>query len=68
MMESKLAVGMSYIFTEISWFSHLASYFFQFVIMFEAVFILTAIDTGTRTVRYLIQGFSRRVLQTVKKS
>lgn len=43
-----LAVGMSYIFTKISWFSSLASYFFQFVVMFEAVFILTAIDSGTR--------------------
>lgn len=35
-----LAVGMTYIFTAIPWFSKLASYFFQFVIMFEAVFIL----------------------------
>jgi carbon starvation protein len=50
-----LAVGMAYIFTKISWFSHLAAYFFQFVIMFEAVFILTAVDSGTRVSRYLIQ-------------
>ncbi|MBJ7883233.1 hypothetical protein JEM65_21680, partial [Gelidibacter salicanalis] len=50
-----LAVGMAYIFTGIPFFSHLASYFFQFVIMFEAVFILTAIDAGTRVARYLIQ-------------
>jgi carbon starvation protein len=52
-----LAVGMTYVFTGISWFSKLSSYFFQFVIMFEAVFILTAIDAGTRTARYLIQDF-----------
>ena len=32
-----LAVGMSYIFTKVPWFSNLASYFFQFVVMFEAV-------------------------------
>ena len=50
-----LAVGMTYIFTKISWFSDLAAYFFQFVIMFEAVFILTAVDSGTRVSRYLIQ-------------
>jgi len=52
-----LAVGMSYIFTKISWFSKLAAYFFQFVVMFEAVFILTAVDSGTRVARYLIQDF-----------
>lgn len=50
-----LAVGMTYIFTKIPWFSTLASYFFQFVIMFEAVFILTAVDSGTRVARYLLQ-------------
>lgn len=52
-----LAVGMTYIFTSIQWFSHLAPYFFQFVILFEAVFILTAVDAGTRVARYLIQDF-----------
>lgn len=52
-----LAVGMSYIFTKVPWFSNLASYFFQFVVMFEAVFILTAVDSGTRVSRYLIQDF-----------
>lgn len=50
-----LAVGMTYIFTKLAWFSDLAAYFFQFVIMFEAVFILTAVDSGTRVSRYLIQ-------------
>ncbi|MND50848.1 Carbon starvation protein A [compost metagenome] len=50
-----LAVGMTEIFTSIPWFKTLAAYFFQFVIMFEAVFILTAIDSGTRVARYLIQ-------------
>jgi carbon starvation protein CstA len=35
----------------------LAFYFFQFVIMYRAVFILTAIETGTRLARYLIEDF-----------
>lgn len=62
-----LAVGMTYIFTAIPWFENLASYFFQFVIMFEAVFILTAIDAGTRVARYLIQDFFGEVYQPLKK-
>lgn len=62
-----LAVGMTYIFTKIPWFSHLASYFFQFVIMFEAVFILTAIDAGTRVARYLIQDFFGELYKPLKK-
>ncbi|WP_043933412.1 carbon starvation protein CstA [Bacillus sp. EB01] len=63
-----LAVGMTYIFTEIPWFSNLASYFFQFVIMFEAVFILTAIDAGTRVARYLIQDFFGDFYKPLKKT
>lgn len=62
-----LAVGMSYIFTKISWFSHLAAYFFQFVVMFEAVFILTAVDSGTRVSRYLIQDFFGEFYAPLKK-
>lgn len=62
-----LAVGMTEIFTRIPWFSHLASYFFQFVIMFEAVFILTAIDSGTRVSRYLIQDLGGDVFPKLKQ-
>ncbi|RHW35884.1 carbon starvation protein A [Lysinibacillus yapensis] len=62
-----LAVGMSYIFAKIPWFYNLASYFYQFVIMFEAVFILTAIDAGTRVARYLIQDFFGNFYKPLKK-
>ncbi|WP_433614252.1 carbon starvation protein CstA [Paenibacillus cellulositrophicus] len=63
-----LAVGMSYIFTKIPWFNHLAPFFFQFVIMFEAVFILTAIDSGTRVSRYLIQDFFGELYKPLKRT
>jgi carbon starvation protein len=50
-----LAVGMTKIFTSVPWFEHLAAHLFEFVVMFEAVFILTAVDSGTRIARYMIQ-------------
>ncbi|MCS5503419.1 carbon starvation protein A [Lysinibacillus capsici] len=63
-----LAVGMTDIFTGIPWFAELSSYFYQFVIMFEAVFILTAIDAGTRVARYLIQDFGGNVYKPLKRT
>jgi len=62
-----LAVGMTNIFTGLPWFKGLASYFFQFVIMFEAVFILTAVDSGTRIARYLLQDLSGTFYAPLKK-
>jgi carbon starvation protein len=62
-----LAVGMTYVFTKIPWFEHMAPYFFQFVILFEAVFILTAIDAGTRVARYLIQDFFGELYRPLKR-
>jgi carbon starvation protein len=50
-----LAVGMAYIFSSIPFMKHLMAYWYHFAIMFEAVFILTAVDTGTRVGRFLLQ-------------
>jgi len=51
-----LAVGMSHIFASISEeLRHTMKYWFQFIIMFEALFILTTIDAGTRVARYILQ-------------
>ena len=50
-----LAVGMSKIFSGFSFFQHLVGYWYHFAIMFEALFILTTIDTGTRIGRFLVQ-------------
>ncbi|MEH7235992.1 carbon starvation protein CstA [Bacillus sp. JJ1562] len=63
-----LAVGMTYIFTKVPFFETLASYFYQFVILFEAVFILTAIDSGTRVARYLIQDFFGNFIKPLKRT
>ena len=50
-----LAVGMAHIFSNIPFMGHLMAYWYHFAIMFEAVFILTAVDTGTRVGRFFLQ-------------
>jgi carbon starvation protein len=50
-----LAVGMAHIFNKIPGMDTLMAYWYNFAIMFEAVFILTAIDAGTRVGRFFLQ-------------
>ena len=60
-----LAVGMAYIFSGIPFMKTLTAYWYHFAIMFEAVFILTAVDTGTRVGRYLLQEMVGRIIPKV---
>src|SRR5438045_3489147 len=55
-----LAIGFAQIFSGIPFLGHLMSYWYHFAIMFEALFILTTIDTGTRVARFVVQEFVGR--------
>jgi carbon starvation protein len=55
-----LAVGMARVFSGLPGMSTLLAYWYHFAIMFEALFILTTIDTGTRIGRFLVQEFVSR--------
>ncbi|MDH4261843.1 MAG: carbon starvation protein A [Spirochaetia bacterium] len=50
-----LAVGMASIFSSLPGMSKLMPYWYNFALMFEALFILTTVDAGTRVARFILQ-------------
>ncbi len=61
-----LAVGMAHIFDNIPFMDDVMAYWYNFAIMFEAVFILTAIDAGTRVGRFFLQEMLGNVIPQFK--
>jgi len=58
-----LGVGMAYIFSSVPGLKHMMSYWYHFAIMFEALFILTTIDAGTRIARYVLQDAAGKIIK-----
>jgi carbon starvation protein len=56
-----LAIGMAQIFRGLPGMNRLMGYWYHYAIMFEALFILTTIDTGTRVARYVLQELMGKI-------
>ena len=56
-----LAVGMAQIFRGLPGMSQLIGYWYHYAIMFEALFILTTVDAGTRVARYVMHELLGKV-------
>jgi carbon starvation protein len=62
-----LAVGMASIFSGLPGMAGLMAYWYQFALLFEALFILTTIDAGTRVARYLVQEIGGRCYAPLRR-
>lgn len=62
-----LAVGMASILSGIPGMKGLMAYWYNFALMFEALFILTTVDTGTRVARFLLQELGGRIYRPLNQ-
>ena len=59
------AVGMAHIITEVFNSRMMMAFWYHFAILFEALFILTAVDAGTRACRFMVQDLVGTVVPSL---
>ncbi|WP_273432509.1 carbon starvation CstA family protein [Chitinibacter tainanensis] len=62
------AVGMAHIISEIFNSTAMMAFWYHFAILFEALFILTAVDAGTRACRFMVQDTAGVFIPGMAKS
>ena len=63
-----LAVGMAQIFSQVIGGQSMMAFWYHFAILFEALFILTACDAGTRAGRFMLQDLLGSFVPAMKKT
>ena len=63
-----LAVGMAQIFSSVIGGQAMMAFWYHFAILFEALFILTAVDAGTRVGRFMLQDLMGTFVPSLKST
>ena len=63
-----LAVGMAHILHQVFGGEGMMAFWYHFAILFEALFILTAVDAGTRSGRFMLQDLLGNFVPALKKT
>jgi len=63
-----LAVGMAQILSEVIGGTAMMAFWYHFAILFEALFILTAVDAGTRAGRFMLQDLLGTFVPAMKRT
>ena len=63
-----LAVGMAQILSDVVGGRTMMAFWYHFAILFEALFILTAVDAGTRAGRFMLQDLLGTFIPSMKRT